>query len=100
MAGAQSQAHRRTATLGHTLYRSDFTSCCLYARNSLRRRFNSDHHMMGICVDQGFGIAGDSDMTLPEQQIAAAQTRQRRQLSDGQFLHVAVARTREAGGLE
>ena len=90
MAGAQSEAHRWAAALGHPLHRGDFISCRLDTLYCFRDRFKRNHHVMHICMDEDLGIASDSDMTFPEQQIAAAQTRERRQFSERQFLQVAI----------
>jgi ADP-ribose pyrophosphatase YjhB (NUDIX family) len=72
MAGAQPAAHSRIAGLGHALYGRDFTSRRIDTCDRFHGRLDRHHHVMGICMDQGLGIAGDGDVTLPEQEIAAA----------------------------
>ena len=55
---------------------------------------------MGIGVQKRLGVARDGDMALPENQIAAPQVAERRRFAEREFLHVAVARAGDAGGLQ
>jgi len=77
VAGAQPAAYSRTAALGYTFHGRNFRTKGLDARDCLRWRFDRYHHMVRVCVDHGFRIARNRDMTIPEQQVATAQTRER-----------------------
>src|SRR5207302_4921841 len=56
-----------------------------------------------IGVQDAIGVAHNSDMAFPEQEIAAAQGplfRSVKRLANSGLLHVAVARTGDAGGMQ
>ena len=65
----------------------------------LKRNYgDADDEIVEIC--ERLAVARDCRVALPEHQVAAPQLAGRRQFTERQFLHVAVARTGDTGGLQ
>src|SRR5579885_2912637 len=62
--------------------------------------FSRNGHVIGVGVEQCFGIAGDGDVPFPKQQIAATYFACRDRFAQRQLLHVAIARAGKAGGVQ
>src|SRR5882757_8605213 len=94
---AQSLASRQP------LDRDNFAARGLDAGDDVADVFDHRCHVMGVGVDDGVAVAGDCDMAFPEDQIAALQPfgfRRTQGAAETRLLHVAVARTAGAGGVE
>ena len=70
-------------------------------RDDGEERLGGDGHVVGVGMEQGVAVAHDPDVTLPEDEIAAAKRVLGAEvLAEEGGLHVGVARRGDAGGEE
>src|SRR5215471_2909624 len=66
---------RNQDTLADPFHRGHFSTGGLDACEGVLCRLNCDRHVMRIGVDDAVRVAGDRDMTFPENEVAAAEAR-------------------------
>jgi putative ABC transport system substrate-binding protein len=79
----------------------DLAARSVDARNRRFDRFERDRHVEGIGVNERSFVAHDRHVPVPEQKVAAPQLRVlRKRAAERLFLHVAVARARDAASVK